>query len=84
MALSNVNPLSTSSWKSLLSSAERLNSKHISELLNEDSERFQKYSFSLEDILFDFSKNKIDAQIVRRFKVSCTRSRAIRSYKSYV
>ena len=68
MALSNVNPLSTSSWKSLLSSAERLNSKHISELLNEDSERFQKYSFSLEDILFDFSKNKIDAQIVNDLK----------------
>jgi glucose-6-phosphate isomerase len=68
MALSNVNPLSTSSWKSLLSSAERLNSKHISELLNKDSERFQKYSYSLEDILFDFSKNKIDAQIVNDLK----------------
>ena len=68
MALSNVNPLSTYSWKSLLNSAERLNSKHISELLNEDSERFQKYSYSLEDILFDFSKNKIDAQIVNELK----------------
>ena len=64
MPLNSVNPTSTSSWKSIQKSVDRLKEKHISDLFKEDADRFKKYSFRLEDILIDFSKNKIDAGLV--------------------
>src|SRR6187402_1071876 len=64
MPLNTVNPISTSSWTSLLNSVDRLNGKHISDLFREDPDRFKEYSFQHEDILIDFSKNKVDVQLI--------------------
>lgn len=64
MPLDNTNPTSTPSWKAIEHSVGRLNNTRISDLFDKDPDRFKKYSFHLEDILIDFSKNKVDDQLL--------------------
>lgn len=47
-------------WQALEMHAERLKGQHLSELFAADAERFASLSFSLDDLLIDFSKEKID------------------------
>ncbi|WP_312135095.1 glucose-6-phosphate isomerase [Sphingobacterium sp.] len=39
-----------------------INEKNLKELFQEDPQRFEKFSLYLKDILFDYSKNRIDEQ----------------------
>ncbi|MVZ65789.1 glucose-6-phosphate isomerase [Sphingobacterium sp. DK4209] len=41
-----------------------INEKNLSELFQEDPERFEKFSLYLNDILFDYSKNRINEQTI--------------------
>ncbi len=65
MPLSSVNPITTASWKSIQTSVERLKNTHISTLFSKDNGRFDEFSLTFEDILFDYSKNKIDRNLVK-------------------
>ncbi len=49
----------TNSWKTLEAHHEKMAAVSIRELFTRDPGRFEKYSLRFEDILFDFSKNRV-------------------------
>ncbi len=55
-----INPTETVAWKKLEAYYLEFKDKHIKELFEKDKDRFQKYSLKFDDILVDFSKNRID------------------------
>lgn len=54
-----INPTTTKSWQSLQSHFSEMKNVQTKELFKKDSERFKKYSLRIEDIIFDYSKNRI-------------------------
>lgn len=59
--MKNINPSSTKAWHKLYQLAVDNKDIHIKNLF-EDSSRFQKFSIQWEDILIDYSKNRIDEE----------------------
>ena len=55
-----INPLSTNAWKQLQQHYTAIKSTSLRELFRNDPARFEKYSTTLGDILFDYSKNIIN------------------------
>lgn len=53
------NPTATAAWQALQQHYNKLNEVHIKNLFAADANRFSKYSVRLDDILFDYSKNRI-------------------------
>ena len=51
------------SWVNLTSLAKEMKNKHISDLFNQDNDRFSNHSVQLEGLLFDYSKNLIDDRV---------------------
>lgn len=58
--LPKINPTTTEAWKKLEEYFAEFKSTHIKELFTDDVDRFQKYSLEFEDILVDFSKNRVN------------------------
>jgi len=55
-------PISSSNiWQQLINKQSQLKSTKTIDLFNNDSERFNNFSLRHKDFLFDYSKNKIDA-----------------------
>lgn len=52
-------PTSTTAWKTLESHRQQVVEKSIRSLFSDDPDRFAKFNLSLEDILFDFSKQRV-------------------------
>ena len=80
--LPHINPTTTSAWKKLEEYFDSFKSIHIKELLKEDSDRFQKYSVEFENILLDFSKNRVDDKLrgmLTELAVECNLKDAIES-----
>jgi glucose-6-phosphate isomerase len=48
-------------WQTLTSHAESVAKLHMRDLFSADAERFTTYSLRLDDLLFDYSKNRITA-----------------------
>lgn len=65
--LPTVNPVSTRAWKALTAHYSEIKSKHLRQLFSMDPDRFQKMNLRFGDILFDFSKNRIDDYTLRLF-----------------
>ncbi len=59
----HINPTTTSAWKKLEEYYNSFKNTHIKELFENDSDRFQNNSLTFEDILVDFSKNRVDNKI---------------------
>lgn len=59
------NPTSTAAWQALQAHAGQMKSVHIKELFAQDPQRFERYSFRFEDLLADFSKNRINEQTLQ-------------------
>lgn len=57
------NPTETNSWKKLEAYYADFKSKQIKELFDGDASRFENYSLKFEDILIDFSKNRVDDNV---------------------
>ena len=57
--LSKINPTQTTSWQQLQSHYEEIKTKHLRELINQEG-RFESCTILLGDLLFDYSKNRID------------------------
>lgn len=57
--LPKTNPTTTKSWQSLQAHFSEMKNVRMKELFKKDTDRFKKYSLSIEDIVFDFSKNRI-------------------------
>ncbi|MCO6411543.1 MAG: glucose-6-phosphate isomerase [Thiogranum sp.] len=46
-------------WKALQAHFEQIRERHMRELFAEDPQRFEKFSLRLDDLLLDYSKNRI-------------------------
>ncbi len=58
-------------WKSLMEHYEEIKDAHMRDMFAEDSGRFDRFSLQLNDILFDYSKNRItDKTISLLFKLA--------------
>jgi len=53
------------SWKALEAHFEQMKDVRMRDLFEQDSERFKKYSTQMDDILLDFSKNRINDESFR-------------------
>ncbi|MCK9563125.1 MAG: glucose-6-phosphate isomerase [Bacteroidales bacterium] len=62
--LPNVNPTTTTAWKKLEQMFEQFHGTHMKDLFAHDSQRFQAFSIQFENMLVDFSKNLINADIL--------------------
>jgi glucose-6-phosphate isomerase len=60
--LPSINPTSTAAWQKLNTHYDQMQSTSISQLFNQDPERFKKFSITAGDILFDYSKNIISKE----------------------
>ncbi len=58
--LPNINPTTTDAWKQLEEHYKSIKEVEMKDLFANDPERFNTYSVAFEDILLDFSKNRID------------------------
>ena len=57
-----INPTTTSAWSKLVALSQKHQNLSIAELFDQ-KDRFERYSRSLEDILVDFSKNRIPDEV---------------------
>ncbi|MCB9294035.1 MAG: glucose-6-phosphate isomerase [Lewinellaceae bacterium] len=57
--LNRQDPTQTKAWKKLDAHFQLLKQRHMRELFAEDPERFEQFSLKFEDILVDYSKNRI-------------------------
>src|SRR5690242_9246647 len=62
--LPKINPTTTKAWEDLQSHFSEMRSVHMRELFRKDPERFNKFSLSLDDILFDHSKNILSEKTI--------------------
>ena len=54
----------TQAFKNLKNQAARMKEIHMRSLFQNDPERFNKFTVCFQDILLDYSKNKIDAEVM--------------------
>ncbi|MBX2966800.1 MAG: glucose-6-phosphate isomerase [Cyclobacteriaceae bacterium] len=57
--LPNINPTNTTAWRNLEMHFLTMQAQHMTELFQDDPERFRRFSLTFENILVDFSKNII-------------------------
>lgn len=60
--LARTNPTQTSAWGKLQAHYDQMASVHMKELFAQDTERFNRFSLRFEDILLDYSKNRISQE----------------------
>lgn len=63
--LAKIDPTTTAAWKKLSSHFEHTNQVHLKELFSKDTNRFNSFSLQFEDILFDYSKNRITTETLK-------------------
>lgn len=63
--LPNHNPTETSAWQRLELHFLSIQATHMRELFAHDTNRFQKFSITFEDILVDYSKNMVIDEIMK-------------------
>jgi len=59
MALKNINPTKTESWKNLESNFEKIKEVHMKSLFQKDKIRKEKFTLNFNDFILDFSKNRV-------------------------
>ncbi|HEU0065230.1 MAG TPA: glucose-6-phosphate isomerase, partial [Flavisolibacter sp.] len=59
-----VNPTTTNAWKSLKDHKQEISSTEMKDLFSKDPKRFEKYSFKLNEIIVDLSKNIVTDKTV--------------------
>ncbi|WP_159018952.1 glucose-6-phosphate isomerase [Algibacter sp. L3A6] len=65
MALPNVNPTTTKSWKKLQAHFEAVKDVHMKDLFAEDKTRANKFTIKWDDFYVDFSKNRITEETLK-------------------
>ncbi|MCP4671870.1 MAG: glucose-6-phosphate isomerase, partial [Desulfobacula sp.] len=60
--LDKINPDKTKAWKNLTEHYSEFKNVHMKDLFKKDPERFNKFSIKFNNILVDYSKNRIDEQ----------------------
>ena len=67
MILPRINPLKTKSWSELKKHFNEIKSQTISQFFANDSNRFKKFSIKFDDLLLDFSKNRLTEKTLEIF-----------------
>jgi glucose-6-phosphate isomerase len=62
--LPKIKPHHTDAWDKLERHYKKISETHLRELFADDPDRFRNFSISFEDILFDYSKNRINAKTI--------------------
>lgn len=62
----------STAWKALLAHYEQVKNLHMRDLFEQDAQRFEKFSTRMDDILLDFSKNRITDE---SFELLCNLAR---------
>lgn len=52
-------------WQALAKHVETMQKKHLRDMFKEDNQRFDKFSIHFNDILLDYSKNRIDEETMQ-------------------
>jgi len=60
-----INPTTTPSWTALLQHYSVMKDQKIKDLFTADADRFSKFSLSVENIIFDYSKNNITEETLK-------------------
>ena len=63
--LAKVNPTTTKSWQNLHRHFEKIKKLHMRDLFAEDPQRFKKFSIRFNDLMLDYSKNRITEETIR-------------------
>jgi glucose-6-phosphate isomerase len=63
--LPKIDPTATGAWKKLTAHSVTMKNIHMKRLFAEDPARFRKFSVRLDDILVDYSKNRITAETLQ-------------------
>jgi glucose-6-phosphate isomerase len=63
--LKKINPTQTKSWQKLAVHFEEIKTTHLKDLFANDTDRFNKFSLRFNDILVDFSKNRITEETLQ-------------------
>ena len=58
-------PTQTKAWKALNNHKQDIEQLHMRDLFAQDSQRFEKFSLKLGDLLLDFSKNRITEETTK-------------------
>lgn len=64
----SVHPTATKAWQQLQKHAADMKQTHMRALFAADPQRFQSFSLQFEDILFDYSKNILNAQSLQHLQ----------------
>ena len=64
MPLKNINPTSTLAWNKLASHFEEMNTFSMKEAFKENPNRTDHFSITFNDLLLDFSKNRINKKTI--------------------
>lgn len=62
MSLQKINPTQTKAWTKLENHFQTIQNKTLRILFEEDAKRFNNFHLKFQEILFDYSKNRIDAE----------------------
>ena len=65
MALPNINPTTTKSWKKLQAHFEAVKDVHMKDLFAEDKTRANKFTIEWNDFYVDFSKNRLTEETLK-------------------
>ena len=65
MALPNINPTKTPSWKKLEEHFKNVNQLHMKDLFAQDSNRANKFTIKWDDFYVDYSKNRITEETIK-------------------
>jgi glucose-6-phosphate isomerase len=60
--LNRQNPTKTTAWKDLKAHFKAIKSTHMRDLFDEDPQRFEQFSIEWDNLLVDFSKNRITSE----------------------
>ncbi|MBW7902315.1 MAG: glucose-6-phosphate isomerase [Rhodocyclaceae bacterium] len=61
----NARIVDTPAWQALARHAEALRGKHLRRFFADDAQRFARFSLESEGLLFDYSKQRVDAEAMR-------------------
>lgn len=64
MALKNINPTTTNSWKELTKHFEEIKDKHIKDFFKSNSNRKEEFSIAFNDFLIDYSNNRLNQKTI--------------------
>lgn len=68
MSLRKIDPTKTLAWEKLLLHKKQMEQIHMKDMFENDPNRHQKYSITFNNILLDYSKNRINDETIRLLK----------------